>query len=184
MIRLMKDDLMKDERKFLFHRFIAHLFIIHLLTACGFHPVYKQSGESTVINEHLKNVEVPLLRGTRAEQIFSTELIDLLDPQSSASAKLYTVELKYKREEQPAVIEQDRTVTRYRLVLKAEYILREILTKKELTKGSVTVRTSYDELTNQFANYSAQTDSEQRAARELAELVRQRLVGYFGSKDQ
>ena len=129
-------------------------------------------------------VDVSLLRGTRAEQIFSTELADLLDPQSKAAAKPYLLELRYKRDEQPAIIQQDRTITRFRIMLKGFYVLRVKATGKVLTKGDVTERVTYDDLTNEFANYSAQTDSEERAARELAEQVRERLLGYFNKKDK
>ena len=176
----MKDDAMRDKTK-KHNRFIAHLFIAHLLlTACGFQPVYKQSGTSTSLNESLKAIDVMLLRGTRAEQLFSTELADLLDPQAQAATKPYLLELIYKRDEQPAIIQQDRKITRFRITLSANYLLREKTTGKVLTKGSVAERATYDELANQFANYSAQTDSEERAAKELAEKVRQRLLGYFG----
>ena len=129
-------------------------------------------------------VDVSLLLGTRAEQIFSTELADLLDPQSKAAAKPYLLELKYKRDEQPAIIQQDRTITRFRIMLKGFYVLRVKATGKVLTKGDVTERVTYDDLTNEFANYSAQTGSEERAARELAEQVRERLLGYFNKKDK
>lgn len=155
-----------------------------LLSSCGFHPFYKQSGVPTALNENLKKIDVSLLRGTRSEQIFSTELADLLDPQSQATAKPYLLELKYKREEQPAIIQQDRTITRYRITLKGSYVLRDKVTGKALNKGEATQRVSYDDLTNEFANYSAQTDSEERAAQELAEQIHERLLGYFSKKEQ
>ena len=104
--------------------------------------------------------------------------------QSKAAAKPYLLELRYKRDEQPAIIQQDRTITRFRIMLKGFYVLRVKATGKVLTKGDVTERVTYDDLTNEFANYSAQTDSEERAARELAEQVRERLLGYFNKKDK
>lgn len=151
-----------------------------LLVACGFQPVYKQSGVPTELSQRLRAVEVPLLRGSRTEQLFSNRLEDLLNPQSAASPKQYRLDIEFKKEEQPAITQQNRKITRYRVVLSASYALYETGGKTPLTKGKVTARSSYDDLTSEFANYSAETDSEQRTAEELAELLKQRLVGYFG----
>lgn len=129
----------------------------------------------------MRGVEVPVLRGNRTEQLFSVTLSDLLDPQLNAKEKPYLLELAFKREEQPAVIQQDRQITRYRIILTTRYVLRDRATGKKLTNGTATIRTSYDDLTSEFANYSAQVDSEERAARELAEQVRGRLLGYFSN---
>ncbi len=165
-------------------RYFLLLPLLCMLSSCGFKPVYKQSGAPTELDQRLKSVDVTLLRGTRAEQIFSSELADLLDPQSKATAKPYLLELQYKRDEQPAIVQQDRTITRFRIILIGSYVLKDKATGKVLNKGSATQRVTYDDLTNEFANYSAQTDSEQRAARELAEQIRQRLLGYFNKAYQ
>lgn len=164
-------------------RYFLAVFCL-LLSSCGFHPIYKQSGVPTELDQRLKSVDVVLLRGTRAEQIFSTELADLLDPQSKATAKPYLLELQYKRDEQPAIVQQDRTITRFRIMLTGSYVLKDKASGKVLDKGKATQRVTYDDLTNEFANYSAQTDSEERAARELAEQIRQRLLGYFNKADK
>lgn len=155
------------------------------LAACGFQPVYKRSGAPTELSQQLREVEVPLLKGSRTEQLFSTRLQDLLNPQSAAAPKKYRLDVAFKSEEQPAIIQQDRRITRYRVMLTAQYTLVDLAAAANaapLAKGKVTTRTSYDDLTSEFANYSARVDSEERAAQELAELLRQRLVGYFGEE--
>ena len=129
------------------------------------------------MNAALHAVDVPVLKGNRTEQIFSNTLADLLNPESTEAAKRYQLDLKFKYEEIPAVIQQDRKITRYRITLTANYSLKE--GEAEITKGTVKTRTSYDDLTSEFGSYSAQVDAQERAAQELAQMVYQRLQGFW-----
>jgi hypothetical protein len=118
-----------------------------------------------------------VLKGSRSEQLFSNQLDELLNPNSQGTAKRYHLDLNFKREEIPAIIQQDRTITRYRITLIASYTLKE--GEKQITKGTAKIRTSYDDLASDFGSYSAQADSEERAAKELAQMVYQRLQGFL-----
>lgn len=167
----MSDIKMSDEPRKT-NLFIFHLFIFHiLLTGCGFQPVHQQSSSIT------QSVDVPVLNGSRSEQLFSTTLDELLNPKSQDGAKRYALDLNFKREETPAIIQQDRAITRYRITLVANYTLKE--GDAVITKGNSKLNTSYDDLASDFGSYSAQVDAEERAAKELAQIVYQRLQGFL-----
>lgn len=150
--------------------FFLSSFFCLLISGCGFQPVHKKLTA-------VQGVDVPVLKGSRTEQLFSNALDGLLNPSSQNAAKPYRLDLVFKREEVPAIIQQDRTITRYRITLTANYTLKEGDT--EITKGTAKIRTSYDDLASDFGSYSAQVDSEERAAKELAQIVYQRLQGFL-----
>lgn len=153
---------------------VTKLFCIIVLSlivsSCGFQPVHQKSTTT-------EGVSVPVLKGSRTEQIFSIALDELLNASTQDAAKRYSLDLNFKREETPAIIQQDRTITRYRIILTANYTLKQ--GDAEITKGVAKIRTSYDDLASDFGSYSAQADSEERAAKELAQKVYQRLQGFL-----
>lgn len=163
-------------------RFLSIAAVILTLASCGFQPVYKKNAAQASVHQDLMKIEVPLLKGDRTDQIFSTSLMDSFDPQSQGQLKLYLLDTKLKRVREPAIIQQDREITRYRVVLEVQIRLIEKATGKVLMSDTIKLRSSYDDLRSEFANYSSQVDAEERAAKELAEMVRQRLITYFGKK--
>lgn len=152
--------------------------MICALAACGFQPVYQKNKSS--VHSELMQVEVPLMAGDRTEQLFSTTLMDALNPQGKSASQPYQLLVDLKRAHDPAIIQQDREITRYRVKLEARYKLIEKASGKVVFTDIARLRSSYDDLTSEFANYSSEVDAEQRAAVELAETVRQQLISYFG----
>lgn len=152
--------------------FLSSVFCL-LISGCGFQPAHQQSA----MREALQAVDVAVLKDSRTEQLFSNQLAELLNPNSQEAPKRYRLDLDFKREEVPAIIQQDRTITRYRVTLIVKYHLKE--GDAEITKGTATIRTSYDDLASDFGSYSAQVDAEERAAKELAQIVYQRLQGFL-----
>lgn len=149
--------------------FLSSVFCL-LISGCGFQPVHQQSATT-------QGVAVPVLKGSRTEQIFSIALDELLNASTQDAAKRYSLDLNFKREETPAIIQQDRAITRYRITLVANYTLKE--GDAVITKGNSKLNTSYDDLASDFGSYSAQVDAEERAAKELAQKVYQRLQGFL-----
>lgn len=158
------------------------LIAITMLASCGFKPVYKKNTAQPSVHQDLIKIEVPLLKGDRTNQLFSTSLMDALDPQSQGQIKTYRLDIQVKRNREPAIIQQDREITRYRVIVEAPFKLIDKATGRVLLSDSIKLRSSYDDLNSEFANYSSQVDAEERAAKELAEMVRQRLITYFGKR--
>lgn len=158
-------------------RTFCALMTLMALAACGFQPVYQKIRNS--VHTELLQVDVPIMNGDRTEQLFSTTLADALNPQSRSALKPYLFQAAVKKVHEPAIIQQDREITRYRVSLEVKYTLIEKETGKVVLKDTAKQRASYDDLTSEFANYSSQVDAEERAARELAETVRMRLITFF-----
>lgn len=158
---------------------LSYIVVLLALAACGFQPIYQKSKDS--VQSELLQVEVPIMNTDRTEQLFSSTLADSLNPQSRSSTKPYLFQAVIKKTHDPAIIQQDREITRYRVSLEVKYKLIEKATGKVVLEDVARLRSSYDDLTSEFANYSSQVDAEERAARELAETVRMRLISFFAN---
>ena len=150
-----------------------------MVAGCGFRPVYQKNAPVPALGEELQQVEVPILTGSRLEQILTATLADALDPQAQGRLKNYRLEMAVKNLKDPAIIQQDREITRYRVQIIADYRLIDKTTGKRVFKENARIRTTYDDLASEFANYSAQVDAEERAGKELAQIIRQQLMAYF-----
>ncbi|TIR45334.1 MAG: hypothetical protein E5X53_37300, partial [Mesorhizobium sp.] len=58
------------------------------------------------------------------------------------------------------------------VTLTANYVLTDAKTGKTIATGRRSIASSYDRPRQEFATYRAQIDAENRAARELADLLR------------
>jgi LPS-assembly lipoprotein len=152
--------------------FLPSVFCL-LISGCGFQPVQGKHG----IANHYQSISVPTLTASRTEQIFSNALADLLKPRNEGASSRYALEMKLLREEVPIIVSQNRDITRYRVTLTAHYIIKD--GEKKLAEDDAKVRVSYNVLMNDFANYSSQVDAEERAAKELAQVVYQHLQRYL-----
>ena len=57
------------------------------------------------------------------------------------------------------------------VIMSASYTLTDAKTGKSVSTGSRSISSSFDKPSQEFASYRAQIDAENRAARELAELL-------------
>jgi len=61
----------------------------------------------------------------------------------------------------------------------ANYKLVELQNNQIADEGSINVKSSYNRTQSEFATFVAEEDSSEKAAEELAQLVKQRLTAYF-----
>ena len=75
--------------------------------------------------------------------------------------------------------EKDESVTRINLTLSASYQLTEIATGSILSAGATRSVAAFNVVQSEFANISAETDAERRAALSVGENIWIRLGVYF-----
>lgn len=149
-----------------------------ILSGCGFRPVYElKTGERS-----LSEISVRPVDFGRAGQILTTELEDLFNPGRKASAPKYTLFLALDRKKEGLAIQQDKEVTRYNLIVKADYRLEEIGAGKVITSGSSRVFGSFDAVESDFGTYAAEEDTLNRIMKELAKNIEMKLQAALPKK--
>jgi LPS-assembly lipoprotein len=146
------------------------------LSACGFTPLYGPQS----VTKGLSTIEVVAPPG-RAGYLLREKLDDALgrDVGILPSHRLiYTVsEQRY-----PRGVRVDNVANRYELSLTASWALMDSKTGKSVRTGTTTAAVTYDSADQPYASITAQEDSQERAAAELARRIQLDLATWLAGK--
>ena len=153
------------------------------LSACGYTPLYGNTGPSAQVVGQLASINVSPIPD-RVGQMMRTELkrgLSINRPQGPAQYQL-TVTLSESISQ--LAIEESAFATRANLHLTSTYSLVRSSDGFEVTTGSPSTVASYNILSSDFATQTAQADARERAVIGLAQIIKQRLAVYFISGDR
>ena len=146
------------------------VFGVSVLQACQVRPLYSTSTdtESKLLSVGINPAD------DRVEQVLRNRLIFMFSGGKGEPVKPdYTLDLAIKGRASAALREQlTNGITAQRYTAIATYSLRDNKTKEVIGTGERTVVSFYDQTTQEFANRRALRDAENRAAGELAEIIR------------
>lgn len=145
------------------------------LSACGFTPMYAQTEGSSP----LRRIEVKT-EDNRLGYRLREQLEDAL-AWDRGTAPLYRLETVVQQNRRPLGRRIDDTATRYELTVRAAWTLTPIAGGQALT-GSQAVTTTYAAADQPYAAIAAQQDGEDRAAAELARMIRLDLLRALGGQ--
>ncbi|MCB1383347.1 MAG: hypothetical protein KDJ73_10560 [Notoacmeibacter sp.] len=168
------------------HRRLAAALLagLTLLTGCSVQPLYGTANRLPVApgdedKRRIASVEIAPV-GNREGLEVRNHLIFLLNGGAGQpSDPLYRMKLKVTTKNQTVAEVQscvgcgfDSLPTAGAIRLTAEYSISDAKTGSEIAKGTRFVSAPYDRGRQEFANYRAERDANDRAARELAEMLR------------
>jgi len=159
-------------------KFLLIPAICLLSAGCGFHPIYARSQGGDDVATKLATVKVQDIP-EREGQIIKNNLEFLLNPGNAPAAQEYSLKITVKDQHRELGINTDLRVTRYDVVPTAHYELISLADNKVVDSGHVTIKSSYNRTTSEFATYVAEENSTKLADQEIAEELRSRLVYYF-----
>lgn len=139
------------------------------LSACGFAPMYGDGGAGVSLSRIAVTAQDDRLGYRLREQ-----LEDALAFNRSA-APLYRLTTQVQQSRRPLGRRIDDTATRYELTVRAAWTLTPAAGGEPL-RGTETVTTTYGSADQPYAAIAAQQDGEDRAAAELARLIRLDLL--------
>lgn len=159
---------------------IALLSTIVLASACTVRPLYSDgpasAGVATGTATQLASINIKPVN-TRYGQEVRNHLIFLFNngagqPDAAPYSMVLSVDSLTEGALLAQVTSKDDEPTSGTVTLTATYAVTEISTGKVVASGKRNVTSSYDRPRQEFANMRAQRDAENRAARELAEVLR------------
>lgn len=148
---------------------LALILATPLVSACGFTPIYAEPA----VGSSLRRIAVTT-QDDRLGYRLREQLEDALAWDRS-SAPLYRLTTQVDQNRRSLGRRIDDTATRYELTVKAAWTLTPISGGTPLT-GTETVTTTYAAADQPYAAIAAQQDGEERAASELARLIRLDLM--------
>ena len=139
------------------------------LAGCGFTPLYGDAGAGSTLSRVAVTTQDDRL-GYRVRE----QLEDALG-RDGAVSPLYRLQTAIQQSRRPLGRRIDDTATRYELTVRGEWTLTPVAGGTPLT-GVETVTTPYAAADQPYAAIAAQQDGEERAAAELARLIRLDLL--------
>lgn len=161
-------------------RLIAGLALSLACGACGFRPLYGESGRTAAVQTDLGDVQVDPIPD-RLGQRLRQDLVDRINPKGEPALGRYHLAVKLAEAQDGEGIRSDLTFARVNYRLFAEWQLRDEKNGSVIAKGTSRAFTSYNVGANPFATVTAENDGRERAANEVAEDIRMRLAVYFES---
>ena len=148
---------------------VALMGLSVFLAGCGFTPVYGDAGVGSSLSRIAVTTQDDRL-GYRVRE----QLEDALG-RDGAQAPLWRLEAALEQSRRPLGHRIDDTATRYELTVRGAWTLTPADGGPAVT-GVETVTTTYAAADQPFAALAAQQDGEERAAAELARLIRLDLM--------
>lgn len=160
---------------------LALLASLALASACTVRPLYSDgpvsaTGAQTGTATQLASINIKPV-GTRYGQEVRNHLIFMFNGGAGQPATApYTMDLSVSALNESSLLAQvttkDDEPTAGTMTLTGAYVVTDIKTGKRVAGGKRSVTASYDRPRQEFANARAERDAENRAARELAELLK------------
>jgi LPS-assembly lipoprotein len=160
------------------------LLSVALASACTVRPLYSNQpltvGGQTVATEELASISVKPVRTRYAQQVRNNLIFGLTHGKGEPASPVYSLDLGVTESIQSAAsiqvtTDQDEPSAGI-VTLTADYRLTEVSTGKLVGAGKRSISSSFDRPKQEFATYRAELDAENRAARELAEILRLALA--------
>ncbi len=151
---------------------LASLLVVGSLSlaGCQVQPLY---ATNTLTAQNLASVGIDPV-DNRVAQVLRNRLIFLYSGgQGEPASPDYSMNLSFSGRASAALREElSDGITAQRYQATARFVLTDVKTKVIVGSGTRKVTTFYDQTTQEFANRRALRDAENRAAEELAEIIR------------
>jgi LPS-assembly lipoprotein len=151
-----------------------------LVSACTVRPLYSNAplsaGSQVASAAELASIAIKPVDSRYAQQVRNNLIFALTGGAGQPSAPVYSLTLGVSQSVQSAasvqVSSNEDVPTAGTVTLTAAYTLTDAKTGEQVASGRRSMSSSYDVPTQQFAAYRALRNAEDRAARELADLLR------------
>ncbi|MER9757239.1 LPS assembly lipoprotein LptE [Mesorhizobium sp. M0166] len=153
---------------------------VALVSACTVRPLYSSAplvaGSQVGAPAELASISVKPVKTRYAQQVRNNLIFALGQGAGEPASPVYSLDLGVSELVESAAIEQVTTdedePTAGTVTLTANYVLSDAKTGTVIARGKRSIPSSYDRPRQEFASYRAQIDAENRAARELADVLR------------
>ena len=164
-------------------RALALLAVVLFLASCGFHPMYGEfAGSGINRTAQMGQVDIASIPD-RNGQILRNHLIDRMYQKGRPDRPLYRLSVSIVATEQDLGIQKDSSATRAELILRANCVLNDINTGKEMSRWESRSFVRYDIMEAQYATLAAKDNAYERGLEDLADDVVTHLALSFGQDD-
>lgn len=159
--------------------FAAILMPVLILSACTVQPLYGPTPTGMATSAALDSITIEPV-DTRVAQEVRNKLLFEMGGGKQASP-VYRMKLTVTVSESPLGVTPVETAPTYSITVSATYELRSLATDEIVLRGTARGVSSFDRITQVYANTRAKIDAEDRAAAQAATDIRIRLASAAAS---
>lgn len=153
-----------------------------MLSSCGFKPLYKQTNDRPYAIAELAKIQIDIVDDEVMAKDFKFSLERTLNPRLSDVKKEYLLKIKLKKETYAAVIRTNSEVGRYNIKSIVDFELYRLGKSKVINSGSIVMISSFDTVSAEFADYTAEGYSATNNTRQSCEELKNRLATILEDK--
>jgi LPS-assembly lipoprotein len=168
---------------------IIVIVCIGCLQSCGFTPLYaNHSKHSSSARERLlASIDIDPKKD-RTGQVFVNTLEDSLNPRGLSANKRYQLKTSVETTQSSLAIQRDRTISRYQLIVTANYTLTDTSNGKIVRQGKLQRENGYDKTPSPYATFVSENMAIQNTVKALAQdlsfLLTSSVIGYDKTNPQ
>lgn len=153
------------------------------VSACGFEALYGQSNYDSSVVKEVSAIRIEPA-SDRLGYFLRNAVLEHLVPTGIQTGHRYNLLLNLTAEHQPVAFKQDETVTRFNIVVDAQFVLLNKTNEKTLWQGKARSIAAYSIVLSEFANITAAQDAELRAASDLGHAIARQIAAYFTAESK
>jgi LPS-assembly lipoprotein len=156
----------------------ALVFLALAVAGCTVRPLYSNAALTpggVTTSAALSSVAIKPVKTRYAQEVRNQMIFLLGGGQGQPTAPAYNLDLSVTSRREVSTVLQVSTVNEpsaAAIVMTGNYVLTDTATGKRVASGRRQISSQYDIPRQEFASYRAERDAENRAARELAEMLR------------
>jgi LPS-assembly lipoprotein len=161
---------------------IGGLSGLALLSGCGFQPLYGKQPDGSAASTELAAIQINTIgEGTerRVGQILRNELMNRFTAGIGPQPVRYVLLVEIDQRSSALQIQTNDTVTRYNLVMDADFDLYDASLSTILYSSDASATGSYDVVESEYATLVAEQATTENVARDLAGTITHLLSLYF-----
>ena len=166
-----KERMMKT--KFIYRSVVLTFVLCVMMAACGFKPMYRQTGHNDLIAKTSKIYIAPvkIFDGARGVQLRNI-LLNKLTPYGKPDNPRYILDIALSEPKEASyTIKDDGTASSYLVKMSASFALKEMGNYETLLKNTVSSDISYNILKNQYSTEMLKSEAIKLAMEDIANQI-------------
>ena len=161
----------------MFYNFIYTCLCLLCLSGCGFQPIFGKGGK-TIIKSEMREIEISPIANRLGQQL-RNHLVQNINPFGNSGKSKFVLKVVLTESKQNLAIKKSEVATRANLTFFAAYSVVRKTNGAVMTKGSSSIITSYNILSEPFGTMIAEKDARARAVREISADLTNKVASFF-----
>jgi LPS-assembly lipoprotein len=154
---------------------------IAALGGCGWQPLYGPTASGAQLSEVMRTVDISIVPGRVGQRVRNELIFKTTGGGEAAEQTKYRLDIAIKESLLNTLVDSAGDPKSQIYQVYTQFKLVRLADNKVVLEGHNNARAAFDKVDSVFADIRAKRDAEDRAARTVAEAIRNRIAAYFST---